>query len=94
MKRPKSFAERQLERDQAIQRQEQQLAGSGAHKSSIRSGDIPDQVERARPNKTFVIIGVTIIVLLIIAHFISAFSKKATQPAPTAPVEVEEVETE
>ena len=89
MERPKTYAERQLERAEAIQRQQQLLTGSGERPCSITSADIPDQIERPKPSRTFVVVGVSIIVLLIAAQGVSLFldSKKAKQAPKLPPIE-------
>ena len=94
MERPKTYAERQLERAEAIQRLKQQLSGTGERPCSITSADIPDQIARPKPNKTFVVIGISIIVLLVIAHFISAFSNSKQEKRSSKPVSVEAVEAD
>jgi hypothetical protein len=94
MERPKTYAERQLERAEAIQRMEQQLSGSGERPCSITAAEIPDQIERTKPSKTFVVVGISIIVLLIIAQCIAFFSKSTPANQSQKPETTEAAETE
>ena len=73
MERPKTQAERVA----AIQRQEQQLSGSGERPSSMTAAEMPDEIGRARPTVTFVLLGISIIVLLFAAQCIASFSKSS-----------------
>ena len=77
MERPKTQAERDLERVAAIQRQEQQLSGSGERPCSISAADIPDVIQRSKPTITFVLFGISIVVLLFAAQCIASFSKSS-----------------
>ena len=77
MERPKTYAERQLERAEALQRQQEMLSGSGERPCSITAAEIPDEVARTRPTRTFVIVGITIVALLLIAQCISLLTSSA-----------------
>lgn len=92
--KPKTYADRQLERAEALQRQQEMLTGSGERPCSITSADIPDQVARPRASKVFVVVGLTIIILLVAAQCILSFSKPSQGKQRPKPVPVESVETE
>lgn len=60
----KSHAERSLDREDAVYKQEFMLSG-GLKPSSKTAADLPSEIERPKPNKTFMIVGLCIVIFLI-----------------------------
>jgi len=90
--RKKTQAERELEREEAIQKQELQLSGANRKGSRVTSDQIPSEILRPKPNKIFIAMGVVIVAFLVFSIIYSIWAemkrpaKKKAVPAATPPM--------